>query len=262
MKTQNLILIAAIVCLLLGASGNTKDVVVAAIGGEDISGTLDILQDANDLSLQADADGPYEGRVGEPVTFDGTGSSDPNGTIITYEWDFGDGETGTGPTPTHTYSMADIYIVTLTVTSDTGATDSDNAIAVIEPANEPPDCSRAYPSRRKLWPPNHKFKKVRILNVTDPDGDPVNIVIDSIYQDEPVGKKPDARGVGTHIARLRAERIRAKKGNGRVYHINFTAYDDKGASCSGHVTVGVPTNRGKKATMIDDGALFDSTVTK
>ena len=171
-------------------------------------------------------------------------------------------ETGTGPTPTHTYSMADIYIVTLTVTSDTGATDSDNAIAVIEPANEPPDCSRAYPSRRKLWPPNHKFKKVRILNVTDPDGDPVNIVIDSIYQDEPVGKKPDARGVGTHIARLRAERIRAKKGNGRVYHINFTAYDDKGASCSGHVTVGVPTNRGKKAKMIDDGALFDSTITQ
>ena len=55
-----------------------------------------------------------------PVNFDGTGSSDPDGTIVAYDWDFGDGGTGTGVTPTHTYAAAGIYTVTLTVTDDGG----------------------------------------------------------------------------------------------------------------------------------------------
>jgi LysM repeat protein len=56
------------------------------------------------------------------VTFDGTGSSDPDGTIESYEWDLGDGTSDSGPSLTHGYSSAGKYSVTLTVTDDCGNT--------------------------------------------------------------------------------------------------------------------------------------------
>lgn len=59
--------------------------------------------------------------TGLACDFDGTGSSDADGTIATYEWDFGDGNAGTGATPSHTYTTSDAYEVTLTVRDDGGA---------------------------------------------------------------------------------------------------------------------------------------------
>ncbi|WP_024285418.1 PKD domain-containing protein [Cellulomonas sp. KRMCY2] len=56
------------------------------------------------------------------VSVDGSASSDPDGTIASYAWDFGDGATGTGQTATHTYATAGTYTVSLTVTDDDGAT--------------------------------------------------------------------------------------------------------------------------------------------
>jgi PKD repeat protein len=56
------------------------------------------------------------------VTFDATASSSPNGSIVSYAWDFGDGETGAGVTATHTYTEKGTYTVTLTVTDSTGKT--------------------------------------------------------------------------------------------------------------------------------------------
>lgn len=46
----------------------------------------------------ANADGPYIADIGEPVQFDGSGSEDEDGTIVSYEWAFGDGNTGSGAT--------------------------------------------------------------------------------------------------------------------------------------------------------------------
>ena len=79
----------------------------------------------------ADADGPYSGFVGTSISFDGSGSSDSDGTIESYAWIFGDGGTGTGVSPSHTYDDADIYPVTLTVTDDDEATDSDTATVTV-----------------------------------------------------------------------------------------------------------------------------------
>jgi chitodextrinase len=56
------------------------------------------------------------------VSYDGSASYDLDGSIVSYAWDFGDGTKGTGPTATHTYANSYIYIVTLTVTDDSGAT--------------------------------------------------------------------------------------------------------------------------------------------
>jgi len=56
------------------------------------------------------------------VTFNGTGSFDPDGTIVSYAWAFGDGSTGTGATPAHIYSIAGKYVVTLNVIDNSGST--------------------------------------------------------------------------------------------------------------------------------------------
>ena len=52
--------------------------------------------------------------------FDGSGSSDPDGSVVSYAWNFGDGSTGTGVSPSHGYATAGTYTVTLTVTDDRG----------------------------------------------------------------------------------------------------------------------------------------------
>jgi hypothetical protein len=145
---------------------------------------------------------------------------------------------------------------------DVFCSDSDDATFT---PNRPPDCTDAAPSIDKIWPPNHKFVPVTVLGVTDPDGDPISINIDSIRQDEPVDTHgdgsftPDGQGVGTDTAEVRAERSGTKKvpGDGRVYHISFTADDGRGGVCSGKVLVGVPHD--VKDTPVDGGALYDST---
>lgn len=59
---------------------------------------------------------PTSPSVGEQVAFDATDSSSPNGEIVDYQWDFGDGGTATGQTVTHSYAEGGGYNVTLTVT--------------------------------------------------------------------------------------------------------------------------------------------------
>jgi len=56
------------------------------------------------------------------VNFDGTTSYDPDGTVVGYSWDFGDGSTGSGATPTHSYSITGTYSVKLNVTDNSGST--------------------------------------------------------------------------------------------------------------------------------------------
>jgi hypothetical protein len=67
--------------------------------------------------------------------FNGTGSSDDEGQIASYAWDFGDGVVASGATVSHTYAAGDTYEVTLTVTDGDGATDSSSQSV---PVSEPP----------------------------------------------------------------------------------------------------------------------------
>jgi len=85
-------------------------------------------------ALMADAGGPYSGTVGEPITFDGRGSSDD---IVSYTWDFGDGTTGAGAVVQHVYSAPGTYTVRLTVRDRYGRTDSDTTAATVQPAPTP-----------------------------------------------------------------------------------------------------------------------------
>ena len=124
--------------------------------------------------------------------------------------------------------------------------------------NSPPDCSAAAASPASLWPANGKLVPVRIGGVIDPDGDPVEISVTRITQDEPLTKKgqPDATGLSTDRPTLRA--TRDGKGDGRVYHVTFTATDPQQASCTHTLTVCVPHDPAKR-TCGDGGPLFGST---
>jgi PKD repeat protein len=71
------------------------------------------------------------------ASFDGSTSTDSDGTIASYAWNFGDGQTGSGATVAHSYAAAGTYTVSLTVTDNKGATDTVThpATAVAPPAN-------------------------------------------------------------------------------------------------------------------------------
>ena len=81
--------------------------------------------------------------VGQGVTFDGSGSTDPDDDPLTYHWAFGDGTTATGAVVTHIYATSGIYTVTLTV-SDGQLDDTDTVIITVNGSGGTP-CPLAIP---------------------------------------------------------------------------------------------------------------------
>jgi PKD repeat protein len=79
-------------------------------------------------------------------TFSGGGSSDPDGTVSNWSWDFGDSATGSGSTVVHAYVVAGTYQVTLTVTDNQGAPNSIThpATPTAPPMNQPPTAAYSY----------------------------------------------------------------------------------------------------------------------
>src|SRR5436309_4815619 len=69
--------------------------------------------------------------VGSPVTFNGAGSSDPDGAITAYAWTFGDGASASGASVTHSYAAGGTYTATLTVTDNRGAQGTDSALVTV-----------------------------------------------------------------------------------------------------------------------------------
>ncbi|WP_347756837.1 PKD domain-containing protein [Agrococcus sp. ProA11] len=72
------------------------------------------------------------------VSLTGAASSDPDGTVVSHAWLFGDGTGAAGPTTTHTYGAAGSYTITLTVTDDAGATASATRAVTVSSAPPPP----------------------------------------------------------------------------------------------------------------------------
>jgi hypothetical protein len=148
------------------------------------------------------------------------------------------------------------------------------------PGNRPPSCTGAAASPASLWPPNHSFRPVRVVGLTDPDGDVVSYTISHVTSDEPnnaQGPGDDGDDVGRqdqdlnedgspHVAGdrqnhgrgvlLRAER--SGSGNGRVYAMYVTGNDGRGGTCQATVRVCVPHDS-SGAPCVDDGQDHDAT---
>lgn len=80
---------------------------------------------------------PNPAGCGDPVIFDASGSS-PSGAIVSYAWNFGDGQTGSGVTVQHTYALFGTYLVTLTTTDNLSRTSSATVIVNVNDEDRPP----------------------------------------------------------------------------------------------------------------------------
>lgn len=152
--------------------------------------------------------------------------------------------------------------------SDGRDNDGDGLIDADDPdcksPNDPPVCTLASAGPDTLWPPNHKMKSILITGVTDPNGDPVTITTTGISQDELVAGDGQGSGNTSPDGALNPLSVRAERngnpktpGDGRVYHIGFTASDGK-LSCEGTVRVCVPHDMRPNGSCVDGGPLYDS----
>lgn len=182
----------------------------------------------------ADPNGPYTGIVGVPVSFDGSGSTDPDSTIVAYDWDFGDGNTGTGIIPSHVYAAAGLYTITLTVTDDGGLTNSASTTANIGAANNPPMADPGGPYTGSFGMP--------VLfdgsGSMDPDG--TIVAYDWDFGDG---------GTGTGISPMHTYAA------GGIYTVTLTVTDDDGATDSASTTADIVVDSADAvADIVDDPA--------
>jgi hypothetical protein len=147
-------------------------------------------------------------------------------------------------TPAANYHGPDSF----TFRASDGAADSNVATVsiTVRPINDPPSCVAAVAQPlHELWPPNHRLEGVGIFGLSDVEGQAITVSAAAVRQDEPVlgngsgNKAPDAV-----LSPLQVRVERQGGGDGRVYHITFTATDASGGSCTRTVTLCVPHDQG------------------
>jgi PKD repeat protein len=138
--------------------------------------------------------------------FDATGSNDPDGNIVLYEWDFGDTNSDTGSTVQHTYAGADTYTVILTVTNDDAipVQDTDSQNVTVTEAVDPVSL---HVANINLGTQNagqgNKEGRARVT-IEDDQGNPIeNASVTGTftgdYNETVVGVLTDSNGVATLI---------------------------------------------------------------
>jgi DNA/RNA endonuclease G (NUC1) len=102
---------------------------IEALTGYDL---LALLPDDVEAAIESNTQPPLASLTGPAgavaeggsATFDASGSIDPNGTIASYTWDFGDGSAGSGASVSHTFAQDGAFTVRVTVTDNDGLTDT------------------------------------------------------------------------------------------------------------------------------------------
>ena len=124
------------------------------------------------IGFNVDANGPYQGEVGETIQF--LGSAENGNPPYEYDWDFGDGNFSDEQNPTHVYYKDGNYTVVLKVTDSDGITICDSTWALIIDDNNPPNTPEINgPSSGK---PQVEYEFTFVS--TDPDNDELYYVID------------------------------------------------------------------------------------
>jgi hypothetical protein len=113
--------------------------------------------------------GSFEGHVSQGMTFDASGSFDHEGSLVSYDWKFGDGTTGTGVTAVHTYTTQGIYLLSLTVTDNASNNNTQTMWVYIDKTNHPPNTPTLRGQKTGANETSYRYT----ISTTDPDGDNV-----------------------------------------------------------------------------------------
>ncbi len=176
----------------------------------------------NQAPIAAITAAPISGGVPLTVQFDGSGSRDPDGKIIEYLWDFGDGSTGSSAQVSHTYTQAGLYPVILTVKDDRGSTAV--ATVIIKVGNPPPKA---------------------LFTVTATNGfAPLTVQFDASASSDPASLLSPQRivrhewdfGDGTSAVGQQVSHTYARAG---VYTVTLRVFDEDGASDRAQKTIRV-----------------------
>jgi len=119
---------------------------VFTIGGltRTVNVTLEPLVPVNAPPVALFTYSPSDPGLGEWIQFDGSASVDPDGTITSYSWNFGDGSTAYGGTAWQRFTVPGTYTVTLIVTDNDGASESISQAIQIGPTNLPPTAAFSF----------------------------------------------------------------------------------------------------------------------
>lgn len=180
-----------------------------------VTKAITFTQTENQPPVAAFSFSPKEPKTGEIVRFNASASTDNDGEIVEYRWDFGNGSTGSGETTQHTYSVTETttFTVTLTVVDDKGAegvTSQDVTVTVME--NQPPTADFSFS------PTNPKSGETVRFNAgasSDPDGTIVQYNWDFGDGSSGTGQNPQ------HAFSVTAE---------TTFTVTLTVTDDKGAT--------------------------------
>lgn len=113
-------------------------VAVDPFGNETPSSTVSVLTNGTPTPNQAPAASFAVTTTDLVASLDAGASSDPDGTIVSYVWDFGDGSSATGATTTRAYAVPGTYTVRLTVADSGGATATTTRSVTVPKAPEVP----------------------------------------------------------------------------------------------------------------------------
>lgn len=113
-------------------AGNTQWAYITVVDDEGAEDHALVKVNVNIRPIADAGPAVFQDEGVEDVFFDGTLSSDPDGSVVSWRWDFGDGSpASTERSPRHRYVSAGLYTVTLTVTDDEGLTASDTTLATV-----------------------------------------------------------------------------------------------------------------------------------
>jgi hypothetical protein len=145
-----------------GACSGTGVCSIAMLGPRELTATFVV----PNRPPVANAGGPYTGVRGVAIVFDGSGSSDPDGDPLTYQWSFGDGTFGTGVAPSHVYAALGTFTVSLVVSD--GEFSSPPATTTVTITNLAPTVALTSPANGSVF--TAPATVALAASASDPDG--------------------------------------------------------------------------------------------
>ena len=172
---------------------------------------------------------PSEGLAPLNVSFSSAGSADPEGTALTYAWDFGDGQTSTAANPTHSFAANGTYQVKLTVADAGGLTGVSNTVVTV--GNRTPTVTIEFPENGQIASFTDKIPYR--IRVTDPEDGSTGsgISCNDVVVKVQLGHDEHAHGLSDHTGCEGVVNAGLTSGHGaeaNTFTVLGVSYTDKG----------------------------------